>query len=112
VSPAEFHHGQCVGADAEAHAIALELGVPSIIVHPADDADLRARLSATPSTSSVAYLEPTESLRRNKAIARGVDTLIAAPATAAEQVRSGTWFTIRYARRLGRVEVIVLPPSR
>lgn len=111
LAPSEVHHGQCVGADAEVHSIALEMAVPLIVVHPSDDEALSARLPASRACSDIVYLEPASPLRRNKAIARLVDTLIAAPGTAEEQARSGTWFTIRFARRLGNVEVIVLPPT-
>ena len=108
--PGELHHGQCVGADAEAHDIALDFGVPAIIVHPSNDPTLTA-VRAPGKSRVVSYLPPADPLKRNKAMVRAVDTLIAAPATAEEQVRSGTWFTIRFARRLGSVEVIVLPPT-
>lgn len=107
--PTEFHHGQCVGADAEAHAAALAAGVPLIVVHPATDPSLLASdLPADPG-GRVVYLPPRRDLARNKQIVRAVDRLLAAPAQAEEEIRSGTWFTVRYARRRG-VEVVLLLP--
>lgn len=34
LQPTEFHHGDCIGADAEAHEAAIRAGVPKIVVHP------------------------------------------------------------------------------
>lgn len=42
-------------------------------------------------------------LERNKDIANeGIDGLIAAPSGWVEELRSGTWATVRYARKLKR----------
>ena len=39
----EFHHGDCIGADADAHEIAAEiLGVECIFIHPPEDDKKRA----------------------------------------------------------------------
>jgi predicted Rossmann fold nucleotide-binding protein DprA/Smf involved in DNA uptake len=38
-----------------------------------------------------------------------VDGLIACPQTLKEEIRSGTWTTVRIARRLGRVIWLVYP---
>ena len=37
------------------------------------------------------------------------DTLVAAPKEDEEVVRSGTWATVRYARKAGRVVLVVRP---
>jgi len=110
--PNEFHHGQCIGADVEAHAIALELQLPRIIVHPPTDPTLLATPLLTSESTMIEYLPPAHPLKRNKAIVRAIDLLIAAPATAEEEIRSGTWHTVRFARRHGRVRVVVLPPRQ
>lgn len=109
--PSELHHGGAVGADRESHEIALRLGIPSVVVHPSNDVARTADLGVAPTTTVVTYLEARDPLKRNKTIVRAADTLIAAPASATEQVRSGTWFTIRFARRSSDVEIIVLSPD-
>lgn len=109
--PSELHHGQCIGADAQAHEIAMRLSVPAIIVHPPRDTMLVARLPSGPnSQTQVTYLPAARALRRNRAIVRAVDLLVAAPASSDETVRSGTWSTIRFARRLPGVSVVILAP--
>lgn len=50
-------------------------------------------------------------LARNREIVRDVDVLIAAPRTDREELRSGTWSTVRYARRKG-IPVIMLSRGR
>ncbi|HSQ32916.1 MAG TPA: hypothetical protein VLN49_23830 [Gemmatimonadaceae bacterium] len=111
-APAELHHGGCVGADAEAHDLALALGVPSIVVHRSVVLGLTADIQQDSERSVVTLLEPRKPLKRNRDIARAVDLLIAAPATIEEIERSGTWSTVRFARRcLPNVRVIVVPPS-
>lgn len=47
-------------------------------------------------------------LDRNREMVDGADVLIAFPKTAEEETRSGTWATIRYARKVG-VEVHLYP---
>lgn len=101
---AEFHHGDCVGADAQAHGIALEMGVP-IVLHPPSDARLRAYCAG-------AGMEMPEApyLVRNRAIVNATDILVAAP-DGPERVRSGTWATVRYARSAGRRVEVLAPPA-
>lgn len=99
---AVFHHGDCAGADEQAHDIAVSLGC-SVVIHPPLDNKQRAFKSA-PRTRA-----PKPYLGRNKAIVRETELLIAAPADAMEQHRSGTWPTVRYARQMGRPVRIILP---
>lgn len=86
-------HGDCVGADAQAHAIAVELGFAVTLYPPADDT-LRAFCK------SAASMKPSPYLTRNAAIVRDCDTLVACPTGSEPCARraGGTWFTIREAR--------------
>jgi len=97
----EFHHGGCVGADAEAHQMARTLGY-RIVVHWPENRKHEANLSG-PFVS--AGRKPY--LIRNEDIVKACDLLIATPLTDKEQLRSGTWSTIRMARRLGKRCLII-----
>lgn len=48
-------------------------------------------------------------LERNRVIAERCDRLIAAPDSYHEELRSGTWATIRYAKKAEKPVTIVLP---
>ena len=52
---------------------------------------------------------PKSYLSRNKDIVREMEILIAAPAEAIEQHRSGTWWTVRYAIRVERSVRVIRP---
>ncbi len=100
-------HGDCIGADAEVHAIALELrelgGPIRIEIHPCDFPDMRAHCQG-------GHVHPfTTPFRRNRHIVQVSSVMIAAPATADEQPRGGTWYTIRYSREIGRRIFVVAP---
>jgi len=98
----ELHHGDCIGGDADAHGIAENLGL-RIVVHPPVAARYRAWTHGDETREPLPYLE------RNHAIVDVVAVLFAAPSSAIERRRSGTWATIRYAREVGRRLVIVFP---
>jgi hypothetical protein len=53
--------------------------------------------------------EPKPYLVRNREIVEGVDLLIACPKEPVEVLRSGTWATVRIARRLGVPVVLIWP---
>ena len=101
----EFHHGDCVGADAQAHEIALKTGY-YIIIHPPVNPDKRA-FCETGST-----LPEKEYLERNKDIVDTTDVLIATPKTETDELRSGTWSTIRYAKKKGKKVYIIRPQEK
>jgi hypothetical protein len=90
-----LHHGDAIGADAEAHDIAVALGC-AIVIHPPQIEMQRAFKTAADIRAPKPYLD------RNRDIVRESEFLIAAPAEVIEELRSGTWATVRYARRLGR----------
>lgn len=103
LSPRECHHGDAIGADAQAHEIALAQKV-RIIVHPPSRSSSRAFCSGDESRDELPYMA------RNRAIVDETDLLIAAPAgPAADAPHSGTWRTVRYAQRIGRPVVIIHP---
>jgi predicted Rossmann fold nucleotide-binding protein DprA/Smf involved in DNA uptake len=55
-------------------------------------------------------MKPEDSLlSRNRSIVHSTISLIAAPFEAEEQPKGGTWYTIRYARKVGNVVVLILP---
>lgn len=90
----EFHHGNCIGADEQAAAIAKELGF-WVVAHPP---------IITTKMSILLYLndevrDPEEYLDRNHTIVDECDELIATPKQTDEVLRSGTWTTIRYAKK-------------
>lgn len=89
----ELHHGDCVGADAEAHEIALELG-GVVVIHPPEDWSKRAFCE-----DCIARREEKPYLQRNHEIVDECHNLVAAPLTDKEVLRSGTWATIRYAKK-------------
>ncbi len=99
-----LHLGDCVNADAQAYEEALLLGIKTV-GHPPDWKGRRAFCVYDEERRPRPYLE------RNLAIAyEGVDGLIAAPKNFIELPRgSGTWATIRYARKLKRTIWIVMP---
>lgn len=110
----EFHHGDCVGADAEAHWVVLRASTATIIIHPPSQEGLRAfcHRKSNISTRRSSVLQPKEYLRRNRDIVDAVDLVIVCPAQLKEQVRSGTWSTDRYAKRRGKPRVIIYPDGK
>jgi predicted Rossmann fold nucleotide-binding protein DprA/Smf involved in DNA uptake len=50
-----------------------------------------------------------EPLTRNRAIAEQCDRLIAAPASYREELRSGTWATVRYAKKAEKPVTVIFP---
>lgn len=100
----EFHHGDCVGSDFEAHKIVTVLGIETHVHPPINDSQ-RARC-----LGDVMY-EPKPYLDRNVDIVDACDLLLATPA-GLERVRSGTWSTIRYAKSQGKDYYIVYPDGR
>lgn len=69
-------HGGAIGADLQAHQVAVSLDIDTMI-YPANG----------------------DPLKRNRQIAADCDLLIAAPLTDQEELRSGTWATVRYVRK-------------
>lgn len=97
-----FHHGDCVGADEQAHAIAVRLGYV-IVLHPPVNDNKRAFCAAN-------FVEkPLEYMARNANIARACRILCATPGEMFEHVRSGTWSTVRRGRGFGCRIVLHFP---
>ena len=99
-----FVHGDCIGADAQAHVLMRQERLDTkIFVKPCTLVGKRAFC-----VGEVIAL-PKAPLERNHDIVDCCDVVIATPATSSEVFRSGTWATIRYARRIGKPVVILLP---
>ncbi len=104
--PDEADHGMCVGSDTQFHGIVRSLFSPrecKIVGHP-----------PTKQGNAVMDLDCDELMPvgdyivRDKAIVNRTERMIATP-YCPEIIRSGTWTTVRYARKLGRPVTIVWP---
>jgi hypothetical protein len=93
-----FHQGDCIGGDAEAHAIANEIGYV-IEVHPPTNDSKRAHTERLATKHPIILHEPKPYLVRNHEIVDACSYMVAAPFEMTEQLRSGTWATVRYARK-------------
>lgn len=102
VRPREFHHGDCIGADEEAHGVAARLAIP-VHGHPPDKDTHRAYCAC------VVMHDPKPYQARNMDIVRACDTLVATPQGFTEELRSGTWSTVRKALGAGKPVLIIWP---
>lgn len=106
------HHGDCEGVDAWAHDLAWAYG-KNVVIHPPLNPAFRARRGFKPGTtipqSRCVILPEKRYLDRNWDIADKCARLLTLPAEMEEQLRSGTWATVRHARRLRKVILIVYP---
>lgn len=89
----EFHHGDCVGADAEVHEfLRFEFPDIKIIVHPPIDEKQRAFCKGD------AVLKAKDYMDRNRDIVDSSEVLFALPPENSNP-RSGTLATIRYSEK-------------
>jgi hypothetical protein len=103
-SATEFHHGDCIGADAEAHDLAYMLGL-EIFIHPPIKEDSRAWKAV----DALHMADPLPYLERNMVIVARTDFLVAAPDSRKEKLRSGTWSTVRRARWVNKPAYLIYP---
>lgn len=113
--PDEFHMGCCVGADDDATTFVASLNTDAllngrkrcrIIGHPPDN---KVLLSANAMVWCDELREPRPYLVRDQDIVNESDQLTATPKGMVEEQRSGTWATVRMARRGGKVIVAFWP---
>ena len=103
----EFHHGDCVGADDQAAAMASCNPKCRIICHPPVDVTHRAY-----NKKSHEIRPPKTHFARNRDIVNETDILIATPLQAEHQSQGGTWYTIDFAMKMGKVVHIICPDGR
>lgn len=92
--PDKFHHGMCIGADTQAHNLIRDyVQAAWIIGHPP------INKKSFVFSECDEYRQPKEYLVRDRDIVTESQMLIAAPLQDVEVVRSGSWTTVRYARK-------------
>lgn len=112
--PVELHHGMCVGTDECAHYIGAVIPRMSIIGHPGYGKNKQSpyRMKAGHDFFSL-VLPALPYAERNRAIVEVSGVILACPEYPEHDprsLRSGTWQTIRIAKR-AHIPVIVIPPS-
>jgi hypothetical protein len=95
----EFHHGDCIGSDEQVHKIVKSNNDKTkVVIHPPS-----YNCKGDISLKTFPYLD------RNHNIVDNTDILIATPDTL-EKLHSGTWATIRYARKQKK-EIYIIKSS-
>ena len=103
LSASEFRHGDCIGADSDAHQIVLDLGI-EIRIHPPIIEAKRAFCKG-----AIEVFPVKDYLARNKDIVNATEVLIATPGEFAMELRSGTWSTVRYGLKTNKWVLIIYP---
>lgn len=106
LNPSIVLHGCCVGADRIFHRIVLSSVSHTVVIEgfPGDNEQKTwAERNGVESNPIHPYLE------RNKIIAKRSDIMIVTPKGEKEELRSGTWATIRCRKKTGLLLYIVEP---
>lgn len=98
-----MHNGDCITSDFEAAKVWGKLK-GKVMLHPPVNSKYRAFFQAD------IICEPREYIVRDHHMVDLSRRLIATPQTFEEQIRSGTWATIRYARKL-RLKITIIYPD-
>jgi hypothetical protein len=99
----EFHHGWCIGADEQVAAIAKEEGF-RVVAHPGLAGDPKNLLFRSEFAGNDEVREAKPFIKRDHDIVDETEVMLATPVSREEHVRSGTWTTVRYAKKKGRKE--------
>jgi hypothetical protein len=105
-----FRHGDCVGADADFHWLVHEAEFElrgSVAIHPCTLEAQRAHCEP-----ALIVYAPREPLARNREMVDRAEFLLACPGEEHEVLRSGTWATIRYAKKRNVPRLVILPSGR
>lgn len=97
-----FNHGNCIGADEQAAMIAGNMGM-WLVAYPGDNPSKQSTI-----TSHHEYA-PENNLKRNLQIIEDSDVIFACPGEPNEVLRSGTWMTVRHARKAGKMLIVIMP---
>jgi hypothetical protein len=107
----EFHHGDCVGSDAEAHDLVsayFKSGL-RIVIHPGYSTNSPADTSMRAFRVGNEVREPKPHFARNRDIVNEIDMLVATPPCKPLPTSGGTSYTVGYARQVGRKVIVVYP---
>lgn len=105
--PDEFHHGDCIGSDQEAHDLIRQYCPNTkIVIHPPVDNRLRAYCKGDE------WREPQTHFARNRNIVNASTGLIATPWSTTIQT-GGTWYTYMYAikKKVPALMLMRMPPE-
>lgn len=105
----EAHIGDCVGADSEFLQLVQLANTNKQFAHIKTHGHVPLNPSKRVFGKYDVEHPPKAYLDRNHDIVDASDVMIATPKENEEQQRSGTWATIRYAKRTGTKLVIVFP---
>lgn len=107
---AELHQGCCIGADEEVtevvEAAKINFGIPCPLI--GWPSNLPGMTSTSAQLRCRDIHDPAPPLDRNRLIVHMADVLLACPRGPEDQ-RSGTWYTVRHARRVGCPVVFFWP---
>ena len=107
----EWHVGGADGADVQATDIMLQAGATPERMHihpcPGVTLDKLAAVFGRDVAERFHWHEVFPPLVRNRHMAEVCWLLVAAPETDVEQLRSGTWATVRYARKASKPVVML-----
>lgn len=115
--PERVLHGGAVGADTEFQNFLMSQPLSCAVaveIYPATRVSqqtwFKKKHQVFPSGRELLiHLVVFDPLVRNRIMTRRCDHLLACPAEATEQRRSGTWATVRYARAAGKPITIIAP---
>ena len=96
------HSGDCIGADEDFYKLSISHGL-YLIGHPPNQDKLRAFCEFNEIRETKSYIV------RNHDIVDESNWLLFTPLTSIEILRSGTWATIRYAKKKNKEGFIVWP---
>lgn len=102
-----FRHGDCIGVDDEMGNIVSQLySDVKIFIHPPSNPKYRAFNSF----GSILPEEPY--LTRDHKMVDMADFFLGFPKGMEQELRSGTWATIRYARKVKRSGMVIYPDGQ
>lgn len=99
----EFHQGQCIGGDEDSLVLVKSREGVWTVSHPPLDKRRTHSMECDEVRPGYPFLE------RNHNIVDEVAVLLAAPRSRKEELRSGTWATVRYARKINRPYEMIWP---
>jgi hypothetical protein len=103
--PYEMHHGDCIGADAQAHSVAI-LHEQKTVLHKPINTSLVANCLGDEERL------PLEYHARDRQIVIETDILIALPLTEPMQTRGGTYYTFSFSEKMKKPSIIIWPNGR